>query len=252
MEMYEKDVIKFFKSIDMNAAKILECDQKTPDFLLEDHETTLVELKVKLDTKESLTEKESVFADGNVFEHAEHIAYTGKIANVVKSANKQLKAQKRATKSKFCFLFFIADGVSPSSQLKQLEMTLYGAKAVCQKGVVQAKYCYYFGESQFFRYRDILDGVFMGNAAKGTVALFLNNLSVNYNDLLNSAFLEAFQQRVPVIDPTELERNGNIYMITDSVDRRDSQLVLQHLFSKYQIENGSIHEFVNNSFSAQL
>jgi len=252
MNKYEEIVVKFFDSINMKAEKIAEYDEKTPDFLLADYEKILVELKVKLDTKDDHKEMAKILADNDVFSNTEKIKYTGKIANIIKLAVKQLKSQKQITDSKFCFLFIIADGISPTSQLKQLEMTLYGAKAVSESSSVQTKYCYYFGESQFFRYRNILDGVFVGNLAAGKVSLFLNNLSENYNELLNSSFLNALRKCVPIIDPVELEHGGQIYMITENIDRKNENLVQQHLFSKYEIENGCIMEFENNTFTVNV
>lgn len=244
---YEREVIKFFKRLSMPIQKVPESSEKTPDFLIEGNERVLIELKVKFDSKELHQEQKETLDSGGVYQHSELTGYTGKIAKIISEGNSQLKKQKDTTNSQFCFLFIIASGVTASSQVKQMISTLYGCMPIVDLTgkSTQAKNCYYFTESQFFRFKDSLDGVFIVNVDENVVDFILNDKSINYESLMQSEFLDKCRKYTAVLDPVELEANGHIYIADCELNRKNTQDVENYVFKKYGIEKGNCHIFEN-------
>ncbi|WP_134771077.1 hypothetical protein [Vibrio splendidus] len=253
-ENYEKEVIQYFERLSMPIRKIPESSEKTPDFLIESDERVLIELKAKFDLKELHLKQKDTLDTGKVFQHGELTGYTGKVAKIISEGNSQLKKQKDATNSQFCFLFLIASGVTASSQVKQFISTFYGCMPIVDfdSKSSQAKNCYYFTESQFFRFKDSLDGAFIVNLYTGEVQFVLNDKSTNYSSLKQSKFLEKCRRHIPVIDPIELEAQGHVYIADCELNRRNMQDVQKYVFEKYGIKKGMCHNFENTVFQASL
>lgn len=253
-ENYEKEVIEFFERLSMSIKKIPESSEKTPDFLIDSFERVLIELKAKFDSKELQLEQKQALDKGDVFQHGELTGYTGKIAKIISEGNSQLKRQKDATESQFCFLFIIASGVTASTQVKQFISTFYGCMPIIDfaSKSYQAKNCYYFTESQFFRFRNSLDGAFIVNVDSGQTQFILNDQSINYSLLKRSKFLEQCGRHIPVIDPIEMEAQGHIYIADCEINRNQMQDIKSYVFEKYGIKKGMCHNFENVVFQANI
>ncbi|EGQ8028932.1 hypothetical protein ACWOKN_004326 [Vibrio vulnificus] len=250
---YENEVLEYFQKLSFSIEKIPESNEKTPDFLISGSEKILIELKAKFDAKELRDEQENVLTSGEVFQHGELTGYTNKVAKVISDGKSQLKKQKRATESDFCFLFIVASGVNASTQVKQFHSTFYGIMPIVDFADNSniAKNCYYFTESQFFRCRDTLDGAFLVNSYSGQLKILINDKSLNYEKLKKSKFWRQFAANVPYIDPVELESKGSAYIADCLIERKEADKVQQYVFDKYGIQRGMCHNFENIVFQAR-
>ncbi|USD53706.1 hypothetical protein [Vibrio sp. SCSIO 43155] len=251
---YENRVIDYFQNLSFAIEKIPESNEETPDFLISGTERILIEQKTKFDDIELYEEQKNALDSGEVFQHGELTGYTSKIAKIIGKGNRQLKKQKTSTNSDFCFLFIITSGVNTSTQVKQFSSTFYGIMPIVDfdDGSRVAKNCYYFTESQFFRFRETLDGAFLVNSYNGQLKLLINDQSSNYARLKKSKFLAQFEANVPCIDPIELEAKGKAYVADCQINRREVDKIEQYVFKKYNIKRGICHNFENTVFQTKV
>ena len=113
----------------------------------------------------------------------------------------------------------------------QFRGSLYGLVDVLDMENKNTRTCYYFGFSEFFRYRDVLDGAIL-TAGYNLLQLCINNLSPRANEFRKSPLVEVFSEGV--LDPTQLEKQNKAYIADCDVDRCDKAQVLAYLQSKYQ------------------
>lgn len=243
MNELEGKVIEYFQQFSVIAKKIDESNEKTPDFLVDQEERVLIELKEKMDREEIHDRKEEKLALGEIFEYTNTMGYKNRLAGVIGDGIEQLKAQKTNTESEFCLLFIVASGVSPSNQLEQISSTLYGKKSLIDfdSGSKYAKSCYYAYHSEFYKRKDIIDGVFV--ATRDNVFLLLNDKSPKYSKFKGSKFLSRFIGEVNVIDPVEHEKSGEAFIADCDIGRSDQEKVKDYVFEKYGIKRGLIIDF---------
>lgn len=252
MDNLESHVIEYLKIFSVFAEKIAESDTKTPDFLVQQEERILIELKEKVDQAELYELKEAKFASGEVYEYSSSMEYSNRISGIIRSGIEQLDAQRIKTKSDFCLLFMVANGVAPRNQIEKIISTLYGRKSVIdfKSNSNQAVHCYYAYYSEFFKHRNILDGVIL--VADGVTYLLINNLSPRYNAFKASHFYSKFDAKVMILDPIDLEMRGEIMIADCDIPRKNTKLVKEYIFSKYGIEEGLMLDFPQYILQAGL
>jgi hypothetical protein len=252
MSNLEDYVIEYLENFSVVAEKIPESNEKTPDFLIEQEETVLIELKEKSDSEDKHKEQKEVLDNNSVYEHITTTGHNNRISGVITGGMKQLENKKSKHDCDFCLLFFVANGVAPGSQAEQIQATLYGKKNVIdfdsQSSVSIS--CYYAYFSDFFRYKKTLDGAFL--ASKGRVILLLNDQSPNFQKLKDSSFIKKFQGKISIIDPVELERDNQIYIADFDADRKDEALITSLVFNKYKIKKGLLIDFPNYTHQVQM
>lgn len=244
MNELEAKVIEYLSQFSVVANKIEESNEKTPDFLVDQEERILIELKEKLDREDIHERKEEKLAQGEVFEYINTMGYRNRLAGVVGGGIEQLLAQKSNTDSEFCFLFIVASGVSPSNQLEKIASTLYGKKSVVDfdsdSGSQYAKSCYYAYHSEFYKHKEIIDGVFV---ATDYVYLLLNDKSPNYSRLKNSKFLSKLINGIHITDPIEQEKSGKAFIADCDIGRGNQDKIKEYVFEKYGIQRGLLIDF---------
>ncbi|HAS6364255.1 TPA: hypothetical protein RQJ98_004576 [Vibrio vulnificus] len=252
MKNLENEVIEYFKKFSVEARKIAESDEKTPDFLIEQEEVVLIELKEKSDDEALHQREQKELAEGGVFEHVGTTGYRNRISGVIGNGIKQLKAQKENTKSDFCLLFIVANGVAQGTQAEQIISTLYGRKHIIdfESQSSEASSCYYAYHSEFFKHRNIIDGVFL--ITNRNVVLLVNDKSPNYTEFKASFFLSKFVGKIGIFDLVDLEAKENIMVADCDIPRSNEEAVKQYIFDKYSIERGMMLDFPHYSFKAQV
>jgi hypothetical protein len=247
---FEAYAIDLFKAANLDAKKIPESSEKTPDFIIFDDVNILVEVKEKQDNKKVIAERDDAFKKGEVFERVQGLGYKNRLSGIVDDAAKQLKAQKGNTNSEFCFIFIVMTGLTPSAQISQFADTLYGKKHVLDAGLTGSipKECYYFTHSEFFKHSDVIDGVFL--VQNGYLELLINDQSPRYDKVINSTFVNRFQGNIT--DPVKLEREGKILCVKSDIPRKNEDLVKKFVFDKYGIEKGLVFDYPHYSFQAEL
>ena len=79
----EDYVIKFFKEADLNAIKIPETNERTPDFLITDEVNILVELKEKIDSESLEKQRKNSFDNDEIFERTQILNYRNRMSGVI-------------------------------------------------------------------------------------------------------------------------------------------------------------------------
>jgi hypothetical protein len=247
---FEAYAIDFFKAANLEASKIPESSDKTPDFIIFDDVNILVEVKEKQDDKKIEAKRNDAFEKNEIFEHVQGLGYKNRLSGIIGDGAKQLKAQKENTNSEFCFMFIVMTGVSPSAQISQFADTLYGKKHVLDAGVTGStpKECYYFTHSEFFKHADVIDGVFL--VKSGYLDLLINDQSPRYDKVINSTFVNRFQGYIT--DPVKLECEGKILCVKSDIPRNNEEFVKKFVFDEYGIEKGFVFDFPHYSFQAEL
>ena len=252
MENLENKVIEYLKKFSVIARKIDETDEKTPDFLIEQEETILIELKEKSDDEKLHQRKQKKLSEGDVFEHVGSTGYRNRIAGVIGHGIEQLKAQKENTKSDFCFLFIIANGVAQGNQSEQIISTLYGRKHIIDfnSQSSEASSCYYAYHSEFFKHKDIIDGVFL--ITNINVVLFVNDKSPNYDVFKKSYFFSRFIGKIGIFDLNDMQNEQDVMIVDCDIPRSDEEAVKEYIFEKYSIEKGLMLDFPHYSLQTQI
>lgn len=245
----EDYVVTFFEAANLVAKKIPETNEKTPDFLISDEVNILVELKEKVDSDELVNRREDNFKNDEVFKHTQVLSYRNRLSGIIKSAAKQLKTQKEKTDSKFCFIFILANGMTPRAQIAQFSTTLYGKMHVLDtKNINNSKECYYFTDSEFFRHNDIIDGAFL--VSNGYLELLINDKSPRYKSVISSEFISRFNGYI--YDPLKLEEQGKIFYADTDLPRNDKESIQDYIVNKYNIERGISFNFPHYSFQSKI
>lgn len=244
----ETNVIDYLKKFGINAEKITESSQKTPDFIVRGNPNVLIELKEKFDEESVHLDKESTLESGEVYQYSGSTGYWNSVSKVISKAAQQLKAQKAATNSKFCFVFIVTSGVSPSIQAKQFESTLYGRKCIIdfESESNQGVWCLYHFHSEFVRHRNIIDGAFI--VCNHQVKLLLNDKSPQYKKVKSSSFVERFMGKIEVFDPVEMEDKGLVYVADTDIPRNNESEIKEYVFKKYKIKLGLVIDFPQTTF----
>lgn len=213
--------------------KIKETNEKRPDFYMSvDDETYIIEVKEKEDSNEN-KKKLNNSNDEELQEFRIELIESGSISRIIKKAQKQINTYTQK-EDVFRIIWFICTGVHASSQEEVIKQSIYDSvplwdldNKLFEKTIPT---CYFFGDrSKFFKYRNELDGVIVGNKIEGK--LCLNPFSPRYDKLKKSNLLKKFNKGY--IDPENEEKLGRGIIVDDDIDRSKQKLVLSFLNKKY-------------------
>ena len=216
--------------------KIPESDSKTPDFLArDDQETYIIEVKTKFPNPTSTEEREACFKSGATYEETRHMSRQALLTAIVSKAKTQLAAHK-ASSSALQIIWFVAEGHNAAVVLEQLEHGLFGKTIIIDWGSdTPGRECYYFSESDFYRYRNQLDSVVLLNKTNGKAGLLINDHSERYDRMKASSLAELFRKNGALQDPVELDAQKKAYRVDDTVDRQEPEEVLKYVRKKYSL-----------------
>lgn len=130
---------------------------------------------------------------------------------------------------------FVGTGHNAEARLLQLEATLFGRTTVCDWSTENGpcRDCYYFGFSDFYKYRDILDGAILIDANSEEGKLCINDHSPRYNRFRESSLAQVFG--TAVIDAPKLDHDGDAFIVYADIDRKNKQAVFDYLRRKYSL-----------------
>jgi hypothetical protein len=213
---------------------IEETDESTPDVLASDsHTQLLIEIKERYGTDRSRVDGLDVRLDKVVRQNT--------LSGISKKAVEQLKS--RSTGRTFNLLWLVADPADRKLHYEQFRMTTYGIRIVTGRraGHGFAKECYYATYSDFYRWRDVLDGVALGNFG----GVFVNDYSPRYRCFRATNFVKLFEPAV--WEPAELEQRGDAFRLDADVDRSDEAAVKKAIEAKYGVEVSGFEDLVRFS-----
>ena len=202
---------------------IKETTEPRPDLIATDgHIRFLIEIKERYGEQYQTTSEFEVRLD--------KIARKNRLSGISGSAVKQLDA--RRTDQTFNLLWVIADPLDRDIHYEQFRATVFGIRIVIGRRADEgiAKECYYATHSDFYRWREVLDGVMLGNFA----GMFVNDHSPRYQGLKATRLLEVF--RPAVWDPVELELRGDAFRLGSDADRNDEDSVKKAIYQQFGVK----------------
>ncbi|HCM9379166.1 TPA: hypothetical protein N5L74_000014 [Enterobacter hormaechei subsp. xiangfangensis] len=236
-ENFVADVLKYF---DLTVRKIpIENDvnkrRLSPDFVVSDGEHKyLMELKTKFDNESVKDARKRGMNEKLVYHEITSTERKNNIRTIIKEAAKQLLARRDQENADFCIIILLATGVNEILFREQFKNSLYGKVKLLVKGdFVDVKECFYYTNSDFFNYRDILDGAIL--IGENNLTLCLNNLSPRYLALKKSSLTQKLLHGVT--DPLKLENDNKTFLIDDDIDRDNADALQNYLIEKYDVSS---------------
>jgi len=196
----------------------------------------IVEEKFKFDDPARVAARDAALAQGYVHGSSLPLRSNNRISGIVRKAAGQLSSTAAEVPHDLRVLWFTGIGFDGEAKHHQLMATLYGSTRIFQLNHRVMRTCYFFRNSDFYRYRDHLDGAVAAhiNGNTATVKLCLNPYSPRWETLRDSPFARNF--KLGLIDPAAEEKAGEAYIVDSDIDRRDEHAVIAFLEQKYGLE----------------
>ena len=232
------------EQFNLQVEKIPESKSRTPDFLVRDGANEyLIEVKEKQSNPALGEARVKAFKSGEIFQLSESLATKSVHQNVIRDGRRQIK-EHVTDDSTFRIVWVHCTGLAYDATLEQIISGLYGSETVADFSSEEAfaGTCYYFGFSQFFKYRNSIDAV-MITGRKGEATLCLNNHSPRYEPFKISALVQLMP--VGVIDPLHEEKKGCAFIVDGKVDRSKPNEVLSFIQTKYKTEKLNVMKMLH-------
>lgn len=229
---YESQVQEFFRGHGYYIEKI-PCDKdKSPDFLICDDVCTYgLELKTKFPSDPQVEERERQLETTGVHVVSEPAVRKNTLSGIITDAATQL-AQYPLLRESLRLVWLLSTGHLADAQIRQFEATLFGSAHIIDATNQRSGTCYFFSNSDFFRCRDVLDAAIVSIELEPK--LLLNPLSPRYERMKSSSLSSLLAE--DLVDPIELEKDGQVFVVEGDVDRNNEDEVFQYLKTKYKTE----------------
>jgi len=232
---YESTVRSWFSNHGYQITKIPETNEESPDFLItDDISTYLLELKTKFPSEDEIDERKKILSSGEIHNVDELITSRKVLSKIIWKAKNQLKNYEKGGDILRLVWLLSTDHLA-EPRLDQFEATLYGSTYL--QTTERYGNCYFFYNSDFFRYREVLDAAIVSTESKGK--LLINPLSPRYLQMKNSSLLKYFRE-TSIVDPIKLDKERQAFLVDGDVDRADEQAILQYLKEKYNSDKIAI------------
>ena len=216
----------------LSVEKIPECNSKTPDFYaFNETEKYLVEVKEKGNNPEVNAGREESFSNGQLYEIAQSIQPKTVLENIVRAGKRQI-SNFVEDQNTFRIVWIHCVGIAYQATKDQIISGLYGSETLVDWGIDGgfAGECYYFNDSQFFKYRNDIDAVVV-SCRNSEAQICVNNHSPRYIEFKSSSLVETFNGGA--IDPLQKEEKGLAFVVDAPIDRKNKDAVLDYLKEKH-------------------
>lgn len=233
MIKYEEIPKYFFAEKGFFAEKIIESDDKSPDFFVKDNKNSyLVEFKIKEESGGLTQEREQTLRNGAIFSVEKSLDRNNTISGRISKSSEQLSENiASGLKADFRIIWYHAFGRFPEVNFHQIKSTIYGSVDIIVLGENSPSLpCLYFTFNDFCRYKDFLDAAIITYTDKAQFCL--NNYSPNYEKIKNTNLFNIFSGGI--YDPLLEESKGKAYIADCDIDRREEHKVLQYIQNKYK------------------
>ncbi len=211
-------------------------DTEQADFLATfGRSRVLIEEKTKFDDPKIDAERYAALRSGKLHSRCTPLARNNRVSGIVGKAAKQL-ASSAKEEHDFRIVWFTGAGRSGEARYEQFINTIYGATSIVERNSTETRKCYFFRNSDFYRYRSVLDGAVAAYIANDQIhlKLCLNPLSSNYYAMKESDFVAKFGNAIE--DPVAHEEAGEAFIIDGPIDRSDNASLLDYLKKKYETD----------------
>lgn len=237
MDENELYAIEVLESLSCQVEKIEESNiegEKRPDFFVTiADEQHIIELKTKDISRESYDSIFDIINENGVCTRSINLDRENKYSKVISNAKSQLESYNLESFS-FKILWLHSVGSDSHNHMEQFKRSLFGIKTLVDFDYEDgARDCYFYFQSDFYKYRSILDAAFI--TRDGYLQLCLNPYSENYHQMKESSLFQALENNQ--LDPIKLEQNGEIYYADSDMPRSNTENSLKYLREKYGYPN---------------
>ena len=197
----------------------------------------IAEEKTKFEDALAIEARLKTLRAGRVHGHTVPLKSNNRLSGIVRKAVGQLTSTAADVEHDLRVLWFTGTGFDGEAKHYQLMSTLYGSTRVFElNGDGHHRTCYFFRNSDFYRFRDVLDGAYVTYLTGDTltVKLCLNPHSTTWQQLRDSPFAARLQNGL--IDPVAEEKEGAAYIVDGEVERSDEGAVMRYLHVKYGLK----------------
>jgi hypothetical protein len=223
-----------FAAWSANAQKLPTSTQEETDWLVElGGFRLLVEEKEKLEDPSRTQARVNDLHAGRVHGTTMPVSHNNRISGIVRKATRQLQSTGGDLAHDARIIWFTGVGFDGEAKHLQFMATLYGSTNIIEIDKKYMKECYFFRNSDFFRYKDSLDGAVAAylHGDQVTMKLCLNPYAANWTQLRDSPIAKQF--KTGLVNPVAEEAAGEAYMANTDLPRADSAAVLRYLEDKY-------------------
>jgi len=238
MDENEQYAIDVLESLNCIVKKIDESNvegEERPDFLVKIlNEQHIIELKTKDMSRETYGEIFNTISEDNICTRSIDLVRENKYSKVISKAKSQLDSYNLGTFT-YKILWLHSIGIDSHNHMEQFKRALYGIKSLVDFDYEDgARDCYFFTQSDFYRYRNIIDAAFL--TRDGYLQLCLNPFSENYNQIKVSGLFQALENQNQ-LDPMQLEEENIIYYADSNMPRSNAEESIEYLKEKYDRHN---------------
>jgi len=211
--------------------KIKETKKKTPDFLcIKDNQFYIIELKTKYPNPELKNKRSQTLQSGYLFDNISPLIRNKQLSQIIQNSIKQLKSDQKIP-DPFRIVWLHCEGFNSETHFYQYKSSLYGLMTIFPLEQEHLYDCYYFTSSDFYKYKDTLDGAII--SYPGNLLICVNNLSVRYSGFKISPLIKMFNNKH--LDPINEEIKGIALIVDSSIDRNNPNEVIKFLEDKYKL-----------------
>ena len=194
----------------------------------------LIEEKTKYDDPTLEVTRQAAFMAGEVYTMNTTLVNNNRLSGIVTKAVNQLNSSGSKLDHDLRIIWLNCVGAKAEAKYHQFIATLYGSTSVLEVDKSGLKQCYFFRNSDFFRYGSQIDGAIAGFLVGDTLTmkLCLNPYSPNWQKLRDSPY--ANQIQTGLIDPHAEEIAGKAYVVDTDIDRNDQAALFSYLQKKYK------------------
>ena len=131
----------------------------------------IVEEKTKFEDALAIETRLATLRGGGVHGQTVPLKSSNRLSGIVKKAVGQLSSTAAEVEHDLRVLWFTGTGFDGEAKHHQLMSTLYGSTRVFElNGDGHHRTCYFFRNSDFYRFRDVLDGAYVRSPASSWIA----------------------------------------------------------------------------------
>jgi hypothetical protein len=214
-------------------------DKEESDWLAAlDGFSLLIEEKIKFENPDQIKERSFSLQNNQGYNSSTSLISNNRISGIIKKAANQLASTKENIMHDARIVWITATGFDAEAKHYQTLATLYGSTKVFEpeKAKKKLKECYFFYDSDFFRFRNHLDGAIVAFIVNHTVTmkLCLNPYSERWQILRDSPFAAKLPNGL--IDPVAEEGLGVSLLADTDINRKNKEDILNFLSAKYGVE----------------
>ncbi len=225
-------------SLNIPGDRIPESKRRTPDYLISlPKKNSLLELKIKSDNPDQIETSHAVMASGDIGSRSKTLGPTNTVSRVISDGAKQMIEHDPQN---FChhLLWLHASGYDARAHWEQLISTLYGSQRLVSLDSGRMIQCYFFHDSEFWRYRKTLAAAFVSEwESEGnlSVKLCINPHYSKKSEFRDSEIYTALSNAL--LDVEQIEDGLEVFFMDGKCDRKDSHSVIEYLRTKYSVNH---------------